>query len=133
MLQTFVPIVSFIFFRRMLQACLSGYIAYVSRICLQVFYLDVVYVFAMVSSVFQLFLQAYHMYVSSVSFALKRMLQVLHLNILKVDQVLHLPPRLLLPRLGVSSSFQLWLGIRRLLPLFSMLVTFMMAWVHVDA
>ena len=32
------------------------------------------------------------------------MLQVLHLDVLKVDRVLHLPPRLLLPHLGVSSS-----------------------------
>ena len=32
------------------------------------------------------------------------MLQVLHLNILKVDRVLHLSPCLLLPRLSVSCS-----------------------------
>jgi hypothetical protein len=32
------------------------------------------------------------------------MLQVLHLNISKVDRVLHLPHRLLLPHLSVSSS-----------------------------
>jgi hypothetical protein len=31
------------------------------------------------------------------------MLQVLHLDILKVDQVLYLSPHLLLPHLGVSS------------------------------
>jgi hypothetical protein len=42
----------------------------------------------------------------------------------KVDRVLHLPPRLLLSRLGVSSSSRHWLGIRRFLPPFSMLVTF---------
>jgi hypothetical protein len=32
------------------------------------------------------------------------MLQVLHLNVSKVDRVLYFPPRLLLPRLGVSSA-----------------------------
>jgi hypothetical protein len=33
------------------------------------------------------------------------MLQVLHLDVLKVDRVLHLPPRFLLPHIGVSSSW----------------------------
>jgi hypothetical protein len=57
------------------------------------------------------------------------MLQVLHLNVSKVDRVLHLSPRFLLPRLGVSDSSS-WrrLGIRRPLP-FSILVTFGVAWV----
>jgi hypothetical protein len=32
-----------------------------------------------------------------------RMLQVLHLDVLKIDRVLHLPPRLLPPHLGVFS------------------------------
>jgi hypothetical protein len=67
------------------------------------------------------------MHISSVSSAFSRMLQVLHLNVLKVkvDRVLHLRPRFLLPRLGVSSSsFWCWLGIRRPLPLFLMLVMF---------
>jgi hypothetical protein len=32
------------------------------------------------------------------------MLQVLHLDVSKVDQVLHLSPHFLPPRLGVSSS-----------------------------
>jgi hypothetical protein len=32
------------------------------------------------------------------------MLQMFHLDVSKVDQMLHLPPRLLLPHLGVSSS-----------------------------
>jgi hypothetical protein len=40
--------------------------------------------------------------------------------------VLHLPPRLLLPRLCVS--FRHRLSIHRLLPLFSTLVTFGAAW-----
>jgi hypothetical protein len=45
------------------------------------------------------------------------MLQVLHLNVSKVDQVLHLPPRFLLSRLGVFSSSSLRrLGVSHLLP-----------------
>ena len=72
---------------------------------------------------FQVFLQVFHMHVSSVSSAFRRMLQVLHLDVSKVDRVLHLPPRFPLPRLCVSSSSQHRLGIRRPLPLFSMLVT----------
>jgi hypothetical protein len=58
--------------------------------------------FVIVSSVFQVFLLVFQMHVSSVSFAFRHMLQVLHLNVLKVDWVLHISPRLLLPRLGVS-------------------------------
>jgi hypothetical protein len=42
--------------------------------------------------------------VLSVSYVYIRMLQVLRLNVLKVDRVLHFPPHLLLPYLGVSSS-----------------------------
>ena len=97
------------FFIRMLQVCLFG-----CRICfthmLQVFYRDVVYVFTMVSSVFQVFLQVFQIYILSVSSVFRHMLQVLHLNVSKVDRVLYLPSRLLLPRLDVSSSFQHWLA-----------------------
>jgi hypothetical protein len=74
---------------------------------LQVFYLDVAYVLQWFSSVL-----VFQMHVSSVSSAFRRMLQVLHLNISKVDWVLHLPPGFLLPHLGVSSSSRRWLGIR---------------------
>ena len=42
---------------------------------------------------------------SSVSSVFRRMLQVLHLDVSKIDRVLHLPS-FLLPRLSVSSSFQ---------------------------
>jgi hypothetical protein len=73
---------------------------------------------------FQVFLQVFPMYVSSVPSAFRRMLQVLHLNVSKVDRVLHLLPCLLLPHLGVSSSSWRRLGIRLPLPLFSMLMTF---------
>jgi hypothetical protein len=55
---------------------------------------------------------------SSVSSDFRRMLQVLHLDVSIVDQVLHLHPRFLLPRLGVSSSSRRWLGIRCPLPFF---------------
>jgi hypothetical protein len=41
---------------------------------------------------------------SSVLDVFRRMLQVLHLNVSKVDRVLHLSHRFLLPRLGVFSS-----------------------------
>ena len=43
-------------------------------------------------------------HVLNVSSVFKRMLQVLYLDVSKLDRVLHLPHRFLLPRLGVSSS-----------------------------
>jgi len=43
------------------------------------------------------------MHVLNVSSVFRRMLQVLYLDVSKVDRVLHVP-RFLLPRLGVSSS-----------------------------
>jgi hypothetical protein len=64
---------------------------------------------------FQVFLQVLQMHVLSVSSAFKRMLQVLYLNVSKVDRVLHLLPHLLMPPLGVSSSWRR-LVIRHLLP-----------------
>jgi hypothetical protein len=50
---------------------------------LQVFYLDV-------CNGFQLFLQMFYMHVSSVSFVLFYMLQVLYVDVLKIDRVLHM-------------------------------------------
>jgi hypothetical protein len=73
----------------------------------------------MVSNNFQVLLQVFQMHVSSVSSVFKRVLQMLHLNVPEVDRVLHLPHRLLLLYLGVSSSSRHWLSIRRLLSLFS--------------
>ena len=70
---------------------------------LQVFYLYVAYVLQCFLSVFHVFLQVFQMHVSIISSVFFYMLQVLHLDILKVDRVLHLPPHLLLPCLGVSS------------------------------
>jgi hypothetical protein len=53
---------------------------------------------------FHMFLQVFQTHVSSVSFVFLCIFQVLHLDISKVDKVLHLLPHLLLPRLSVSSS-----------------------------
>jgi hypothetical protein len=51
---------------------------------------------------FQVFLQVFQMHVSS---TLKRILQMLHLNISKVNRVLHLYSHLLLSRLTNSPVF----------------------------
>ena len=59
---------------------------------LQVFYLDVAYVLQWFLSVFHMFLQVFQMHVSCVSSAIRRILQVLHPDVLKVDRVLHLSP-----------------------------------------
>jgi hypothetical protein len=69
----------------------------------QVFYLDVAYV-CNGFKCFQMFLQMFQMHVSSISSVFRCTLQVLPLDVLKIDRVLHLPPHLLLPRLGVFSS-----------------------------
>ena len=66
-------------FRRMLQVRLSG--------CFICFYIYDV-------SDFQVFLQVFHTHVSNILFVFSRMLQLLHLNVLELDRVLHLPPRL---------------------------------------
>jgi hypothetical protein len=55
--------------------------------------------FTMVSSVFQVFLQVFRTHDSNVSFVFRSML---HLNVLKLDRVLHLPPR----SFAVSSRCQ---------------------------
>ena len=78
-----------LFFRCMLRVLYLD-ITYVSHIYLQVFYLNVVYVFTMVSSVFLVFLQVFQTHISSVSSAFVRMLQVLHLNVSKIDRVLYM-------------------------------------------
>jgi hypothetical protein len=59
-------------------------------------------------NVFHVFLQVFQMHVSSVSDAFIRMLQMLHLDVLKIDWVLHLYPCFLLPLLGVSSPGAGW-------------------------
>jgi hypothetical protein len=110
----------YLFFRRMLQVylsscciCFTHMFANVLSGCCTYFY-----------NGFQVFLQVFQVHVLSVSFAFICMLQVLHINVSKVGRVLHFPPCIMLPRLSVSSSSRRQLGIRRLLSLFSMLVTF---------
>jgi hypothetical protein len=59
---------------------------------LQVYYLDIAYVFAIVFKCFPGdFLQVFLKLVSSVSSAFRYTMQVLHLDFLKVNRVLHLP------------------------------------------
>jgi hypothetical protein len=62
---------------------------------LQVFYLDVAYIL-------EVFLQVFQMHVSNIYPVFICMLHVSHLNVSKVDRVLHLSPRLLLSRLASS-------------------------------
>jgi len=57
---------------------------------LQVFYLDVAYVCNGFQTFLGVFFHVFHKHVSSVSSIFIRMLQVLHLYVLKVDQVLHM-------------------------------------------
>jgi hypothetical protein len=49
-------------------------------------------------------LQVFQKHVSNVSFVFRHMLQLLHLDVSKLDQVLHLPPRLLLSRPSVKRE-----------------------------
>jgi hypothetical protein len=86
MLQAYVSNVSSVFQTYVASVfiwMLHMFYTYVAR-----FYLDVAYV----CNGFKCFCKCFQTHVSSVSF-------ILHLNVLKVDGVLHLPPHLLLPRL----------------------------------
>jgi hypothetical protein len=70
----------------MLQTYVSSVLG-ISYVCLQVFYLDVAYV----SMVFKCFSGVFASVSDTcVSFVFFRMLQLLHLDILKVDRVLHI-------------------------------------------
>jgi hypothetical protein len=80
--------VSSVFFICMLQVCLFGCCTCFAYI-LQVFYLDVAFARAF-SSGFVCFLQVFLTHVSSVSSVFRRMLQMFHLDVSKVDKVLHL-------------------------------------------
>jgi hypothetical protein len=62
----------------------------VSYACLQVFYLDVAYVCNDFQMFFQAISQVFQMLVSSVSSIFFCMLQLLHLDALKIDRVLHM-------------------------------------------
>jgi hypothetical protein len=57
---------------------------------------------------FYVFLQVFKVHVSSVSSTFRRMLQVPHLDVSKVDRVLHLSLRFLLPRLGSPPPSASW-------------------------
>jgi hypothetical protein len=109
------------FFRLMLQVCLSE-----CCLCFTHMFANVLFrcciCFLVVSSVFRCFCKCFRCMFQVLS-VFRHMSQVFYLNISRVDWVLHLPSRLLLPRLDVSSSRRR-LGIRRLLPLFLMLVMF---------
>jgi hypothetical protein len=74
--------------------------------------LDILYVLQRYSSVFHMFLQVFQMHDSYVLSGLRHILQVLHLNVSKVDWVLHLLSCFLLLHLGISSSWSR-LSIRR--------------------
>jgi hypothetical protein len=76
-------------FRRMSQVCLSGCCICFTHI-LQVFYLNVAYVCNGFQTFSGVFFPVFHKHVSSVSSIFRRILQVLHLDVLKLDQVLHM-------------------------------------------
>ena len=104
-----------LFCRCMLQVCLFEYC-----ICFTHMLNYFIWMLRMFLQWFQVFFRCVLkclMHVSSVSCAFRHMLQVLHL-----------PPRLLLLCLGVSSSFRCRLGIRHPLHLFSMLVMLGVEW-----
>jgi hypothetical protein len=63
-------------------------------------------------------MQVFQMYISNVSSAFRLILQLLHLDISKVDRVLHLFPRFLLPSSVSSPPSRRRLGIRHPLRLF---------------
>jgi hypothetical protein len=81
------------FFRHMLQVCLSG-----SCICfthmLQMFLFGCCICVAKFFKCFHVFLQVFQTHVSNISFVFRRTLHLLHLDVSKLDRVLHLPPRL---------------------------------------
>jgi hypothetical protein len=96
------------FFRYMLQVCLLGCcICFIHM--LPLFYLNVAHVLQWLFQVFScVFCKCFQrMHVSSVSSVFRRMSQMFHLNVSKVDRVLYLPPRFLLPHLDISSQRRL--------------------------
>jgi hypothetical protein len=81
MLQASVPNVSAVF-PDVCCKCIYLNVAYVSHICCKCF-VYMLHMFYLVSECFQVFLQVFHMHISSVSFAFRCMLQVLHQNVSK--------------------------------------------------
>jgi hypothetical protein len=71
--------------------CVYLDVVYVSHICCM-YFIWIFHMFAMVFKCFHVFFQVFHKHVSSVLSAFRRMLQLqlLHLDVLKADQVLHL-------------------------------------------
>jgi hypothetical protein len=78
-----------LFFKRMLHVCLPECCICFTHM-LQVFYLNVPYVLQWFSNVFKCFCKYFQMHVSSVSSVFRRMLQLLHPDISKVDSALHM-------------------------------------------
>jgi hypothetical protein len=72
---------------------------------LQVFYLDVVYVLQWFQVMFRYFASVSDLYFKCF-IVFRRMLQLLYIDVSKLDRVLHLPPHLLLPRYGVRHRKQ---------------------------
>jgi len=103
---------------RMLQALVLNVSSVFSDVCCKFIYLDVAYVFTHMIQVFylkvvyvyngfkcfQVFLQVFQTHVSNVSFIFRNMLQLLPLDVLKLDRVLHFPPCLQLSCLGVRHG-----------------------------
>jgi hypothetical protein len=69
--------------------CIYLDIVYVSHICCKCF-IWILRMFAMVFNYFSCAFQVFQQHVSNVSFVFRCMLQVLHLDASKVDQVLHM-------------------------------------------
>jgi hypothetical protein len=87
----------YLFFRDVRYKCVYLDVTYIPHICYKCF----IWILRMFYNVFHVFLQVFQMHVSSVSSAFRHML---HLDVSKVDQVLHLHLHFLLNSLGVSSS-----------------------------
>ena len=92
--------------------CKSVYldVAYVSHICCKCF-IWILHMFYNGFKCFIVFLQVFQTHGLSVSSVFIRILQVLHLDVSKLDRVLHLPHHLLLARLGVFASSR-WCQLR---------------------
>jgi hypothetical protein len=88
MLQKFITNVSSVFFGRMLQSVYLN-IAYVSHICCMCF-IWILRMFAMVFKYFQVIFSSVLEAAFNCFICLRRMLQVLHLDISKIDRMLHL-------------------------------------------
>jgi hypothetical protein len=73
----------------MLQVCFYRDVAYVLHICCK-YFIWMLRMFAMVFKCFKLFLQVFKTHVSNISSISFCMLQVLHLDVSKVDQMLHM-------------------------------------------